>query len=286
MEACYARLLLALVEADPEDKRQRLRSLAEEYEQLSGRFPASATAHFRLHIVYSELEECGEAEVSARASRELNIAAEMIERDPVLAVASNQWVRSTIRRRLANPHFDEAGRLRRTMRKSPPTDDVVRKYLAAVTNAFLTVYQNFPFERELMLAAGDSDPFFKLEAERRINNVVYAAALFLEVDPDLSKLHPQFSRDEMLNLTTRLSRQDLDSINDPSIVHTIGCAYNVLGHPHQARKAGDRLVRLIYEQGLTLSTPENLAVLEDASQWRRDAESALEPIPVLDQVPS
>jgi len=289
MESCYARLLRALVAADPKDRAQQLQSLAERYQTLSNDYPQSATTHFRLHVIFSELDENDGAEGSPRAMRELLLAIDRINADPRFQDHPDHWIRSTMCRRLASPLFTRATELRAQLLRpagteenqqaaaSPPSrEETMDEYLEVVRKAFGIVYAYLPFDRNRPEGDSESSVFYRLEAERRINNVVFGASLFLEVQPDYSQLHPAFNRADLLRLTERLHPNGIDEVQTENIVHTIGCAYRVLGDTASALQAGERLMGLIYDRGATLGArPGIVGLIEDALRWSREAESHL-----------
>ncbi|HEU5138091.1 MAG TPA: hypothetical protein VFU13_23300 [Steroidobacteraceae bacterium] len=275
MEGCYARLLEALVAADPRDTEQRLRSLVTQYESLTRDYPKAATTHFRLHVVYSELAERGDQLAGELAQSELQAATDLLDSDGMLNDLPGHWVRSTMCRRRASPLFDKARKLRKEFGTAAPSDAKVLEYLDVVRQAFRIVYDNLPFGRSLPPTDPESEVFLKLEAERRINNVVYAATLFLEVRNDYTQLHESFRSHDLIFLTQCLHPEGINKVRDDNIVHTIGCAYHVLGEASMAVRAGERLLQLIYGQGATLAArPEIVNLVDDALRWRSEAEQS------------
>jgi len=278
MEGCYARMLRALVAAEPKDKLQQLEAVIQEYETLSKDFPDSGITHFRLHVIYSQLGDSIQ-DGKQRADRELEIAARPLEADAMFRKYPGHWVRSTICRRRAWPLFEEAGKLRRQLRdeSNPERERLARNYRDVVRKAFVLVYEDFPYDHGLPEMDSESQVFLELEAQRRINNIVYMAALFLEAKGEYAHLHPSFRRADLMRLTKRLYPDGIEAVTEVNIVHTIGCALHVLGEIQLAKQVGERLIRLIYDQGETFEgLPETSNLIADALRWKSESVSQLE----------
>jgi hypothetical protein len=289
MDQCYARILLAVVTANPGDKRAAFLELVKDYTKLAADIPESAMVHFRLHVIYSELEELARSDKSRKsdiatdesveiiefqhhAHSELESTRELFDRDPFMALLPRHWIHSTIQRRFALTPSREARTIRQNLRKGTAPAGAIEKYCELVKQAFRVQYEGFAYEQ----AAHEKDEFTRLEFERRTNNLVYMASLFLEAHRDLRELSPHFDATRLEHLITLLSPKGLDAVVNDRIVHTIGFAHHVLGHSTAALVAGERLMRLIFERGLALSArPDIVRIIEDALEWRRGAEFPL-----------
>jgi hypothetical protein len=276
MERCYALLLHALVAADPADRVEQLHALVASYDLLCREYPTYAITHFRLHVIYYELAKCNEKGAEHQMNEQLALAIAKLDKDEVLKDTPNHWIRSTICRRQAAPLFKNAKNLREKLFKGNASPDFIQQYLDAVRLAFASVYNGLPFGKETYSDASKENVFLRLEAERRINNVVFGASLFLDVLGDYTQLHESFRRDDLLFLTRCLHPDDINSMDDEDIVHTVGCAYHVLGETDLAMEARDRFLRLISDQGFTPeSRPGILELIGDALGWGSDPEGHL-----------
>jgi len=142
---------------------------------------------------------------------------------------------------------------------------LIGDYLKSLREAFAVVYRNFDADH-----SPTPDAFFALERRRRINNIVYYAAVYLEADRDLSGLlGPEFNREDFYRYIRMLHPDGINKVPEMGIVHTIGCAYHLLGEKELAGIAAERLVYLIVDSGADLTADQRLvSVLTDAIAWR------------------
>jgi hypothetical protein len=280
MEASYARMVYALLLSHPIDRMRELRSVAQTYEELTGAFPNAAIPHFRLHGIYSRLAtdaQGTEAEqYRTAAGLELERAANLLDADESMLFEPQHWIKSLVRRRRAARHFEQARKLRGRLRDGEASESLLVEYAVALRSAFTATYERFPVEIDFPPEHLNNDPFYRLERERRINNVVYSAALFLEVQPDVTRLHPHFSLEQLRELTRLLHPRGIEAIEFYRRMHTIGFAYRVLGDLQLAGEVGERLVSLVYHNGTDLTRqPDVVELMKDAMSWRRDAKPVM-----------
>lgn len=263
MEACFARLLLTRIAA-PGDVQGQLESLATKYKAIAECYPQASIPHFRLNTIFAELkQEKEEFDALARAIQ-------LVEADPFLQ-SPGHWVRSTMRRRVAGRFSDQAGLQRERLREGSPDEHLLSSYLENVLTAFRTVYTDF--DRG---AAADTDYFYKLEARRRINNIIYYASLVLDACPESKELEKLgFTQREMRELLDRLHPDGIEKETELYVIHTIGFACAVLGQVREAASVGRRLIALMVEAGEDPKTKVVATLLADAFAWiRKGDESA------------
>ena len=264
MELCYTRLLLSQISTnDSDDCSRQLNELIEEYSSIAAEYPDTAIPHFRLNVIYSDLNQ------SDAAMREANLAADLIDRDPFLQ-GSNHWVRSTIHRRVAWNIAKDLLNIRDKLRSQPEDVAFRERYVSTLQDAFGTIYGDFspPSEEKVYL--------FKLEASRRTNNIVFYAALIHEATGSFSKLGvPDFDANKMEKLTEELHPRGIDGVEEASVVHTIGYAYHVLGNADKAYQAGKRLIELIIKRGDDPHKREVAELLQDAFDWYRRGDDSI-----------
>jgi len=259
MECCYARLLLTQLTPD-RWRRQELTNLASDYSEIAKDFPTASIPHFRLDTVLSELNESNEAMKAIGRAREL------VDADPFL-LPPNHWVRSTIRRRIAMRSAQAAAWQREKLQAAPADQRLRTEYVSNLIKAFEDVYVGFD-----ALDDSDANYLHRLEARQRTSSIVYYASCLLKEDSEGAGLHRfGFGPDELRHLLGRLHPDGIERVIEPNVVHTIGCAYAVLGQTLEATNAGRRLITLMAQRG---DDPKDRAVarmLTDAFTWLRDA---------------
>jgi hypothetical protein len=286
MDSCYARLLVALVSIQPEEKIKRLRSLLGAYDELAQKYPEAAIPHFRLHLIHELLgtEDPEHREHKLRgadperekdklqAIKHLDMALARADADPFLAVVPHHWIKSTMVRRKG------AFVLEDTPRQPGPLDSIdmgssrMVRYLETLRVAFKWVHSHFDPS-----VFPESDGFFILEKQRRINNIVYYATLYLAATGDLAGLSADsFGKDELRRYLSLLEPKDWDNFVEISIVHTLGCAYSTLGDAENAARAGEKLMDLVRDSGIDPAADTQLVTLmSDASSWSRRQTAAV-----------
>jgi hypothetical protein len=259
MESCYARLLLAQL-APKLRRQQELTSLVADYTAIVEDYPSASIPHFRLDTILSELDREDEA------TRAITRAVELIDSDPFL-LPPEHWVRSTVRRRIAMRFEHSAARQREELRAAPTDEKLRTQYLDNLMKAFQSVYIGFK-----SMDDPDQDYFHRLEARRRIHDVVYYASGILSEDMDGKGLRSfGFGLSELRDLVERLHPHGIERLAEPKIIHTIGFAYAVLGQVREATKAGKRLIALMAQRGDDPKDRFVANILTDAFMWLRDA---------------
>jgi hypothetical protein len=260
MEACYARLLYALIPKPESDRRRELNVLAEQYAVIGLLHPRSSVPHFRRSIVLDSLG----LEPEARA--ELDRAAELVDADPYLKATPFHWIRSTIRRRRASYVLDDARMAREAFVEHPDRPELLTRYLGLLRDAFIGVFTGFDPD-----TCPSGEGFAAIEWRRRINNIVFYSALYLEADQDLTELHPLgYNRSVMRRLAARLyAPGTIKDVAERYIAHTIGYAYWVLGETVLAQEAGERLVSLLLDSDRSLPDTEVASYMKDVRRWRQ-----------------
>jgi hypothetical protein len=273
MESCYARLLLAQL-APTLRREQELTSLSADYRAIAEDFPTASIPHFRLDTILSDLGQADEA------TRAITRAVELIDSDPFL-LPPEHWVRSTIRRRIAMRFEQSAARQREELRAAPADERLRAQYLDNLMKAFQSVYVGFQSTDD-----PDQDYLHSLEARRRVSNIVYYASCILREDVHGGGLRGfGFGLNELRDLLGRLHPDGIERLSEPSIVHTIGCAYAVLRRMPEATKAGRRLIALMAQRGDDPKDQVVASMLTEAFMWLRDAVPPEEngPISALEQ---
>jgi len=278
MDWCYANLLLCLVTIQPEDCRERAKALILEYERLTDDYPQACIPHFRLHLIYENLYQ-QEADSKSKALAHLDAALLLSKSDPFLVEHPDHWVKSTIIRRYAVSILEGAS-------KMPTSGDTVdtksawmAEYRERLCRAFALVYNDFDVHR-----FPEADPFYKLEKQRRINNIVYFATLYLAAGGEIVSLaDSSFTKDRFriyLGLLLQPSeidnRRQIENVRAIGIVHTIGCAYSALGEVDNASRAAQWLIQLIVDSGVDPASDQQVMdVLSDAVTWGRPQGAAM-----------
>lgn len=255
MEELYARLLMTrIVEGGREAE---LAALVDEYEEVSRLYPAAAIPHFRLDAILSELQRDDAAFCSAKA------ALALITEDPFVPRQAH-WVRSTIRRRVASRPGMAAERARAKSAEVELSGSVRDEYLRNVSDAFVTVYENF--EQEI---APDLGGLYEIEARRRTNNVAYYGALVFEADPlSTCLMDVNFGEAQLRDLIARLHPRGIAEVIEPTVAHTIAYGYHVLGEVELARTWSGHLLQLIGDSGRDPKKDDEIAsVVSDAVRW-------------------
>lgn len=257
MEHCYAELLRSHVEKEPE-KTACLVALVGRYDALVEQYPDSSVLHYRRSIALSGLDRNDEAIESIMR------ALEMLDRDRY--IGKDHWIRSTIVRRVAFFFGAEARGVRAQLQLDPSNDSLRATYLATIKRAFGVVHPDFEERR-----AGA--PYFaKLEMRRRLNNIVYYAALYLESGGVPSGLAQDFDQDRLIDYTRRLHADGMEEVAEWNIIHTIGYVYNVLEHRAEASRAADRLLNVISRSGANAESESIRHAINDALLWKQRAE--------------
>src|SRR5262249_38188992 len=140
MEECYARLLKTRGETDESQRKAQLDQLVADYEEIARAFPDSALPHYRQSIALSALNRSTDAFEAAKR------AYERLYHDPFTNV--DAWVRSTIRRRLANFFGEEAHNLLAKIQNESSNTGLRSKYQSIVKEAFLIIYKGFRDETQ------------------------------------------------------------------------------------------------------------------------------------------
>lgn len=266
MELAYTHMLLCGLLREGE-KSHALEALLAEYASIVSDYPQAAVPHFRLNVIYSELEREEEAVV------EINRAAELMTSDPFLG-DGNHWVRSTILRRLAVNFSERARHLRQRMREDPRNLELKNAYVDALKKALSTVYEGFG------LTSGDleQDYLARLERIRRANNVVYCGALLYEAAGSLETVADTgFDLDKLKAVLEQLHPETIEEVDDRALVHTIGYAYHVLGDANNARRAADRLIELLKLSGADPRDKQIASLISDAFHWSRSEDGWHDP---------
>jgi hypothetical protein len=268
MEFCYARLLLAQLAPKPR-RQQELTNLAAEYTAIVEDYPSASIPHFRLDTILSELDREDEA------TRAITRAVELIDNDSFL-LPREHWVRSTVRRRIAMRFEHSAARQREELRAAPTDEKLRTQYLDNLMKAFQSVYLGFKSTDD-----ADQDYLHRLEARRRINDVVYYGSCILSEDVNGKGLRSfGFELNELRDLLGRLHPHGIERLAEPDIVYTIGLGYTVLGQMREAAKAGKCLIALMAQRG---DDPKDRLVanmLTNAFMWLRDHGSPEENGPI------
>jgi tetratricopeptide (TPR) repeat protein len=266
MEHCYTQLLASRIEAGEEQRRARLERLGTVYAEISADYPYASVPHYRRSIVHYELGRRTEA------FEAISTALELVGEDPYLTQREH-WVRSTIRRRIGLFFGDEASRLMEELKLRPGDGGLRELYLTNVFEAFQAVYTDFTSSA----SDQERDYLARLEARRRLNNIIYYACLYLEGGGSWITLQRAgFKRETMRRWLARLHDETIGHVPERNIVHTIGFAYQLLGQPQQAREAAERLVQLIVDSGADPQEDGVGRLLSDAFAWMR-ADAARQP---------
>jgi hypothetical protein len=262
MEAAYARLLHALINKPEKRKRIELNAVADDYRRIISLYPRSSISHFRLSIVLDLLHN----EDESRA--ELDHAAKLLDADPYLSGASHHWVCSTIVRRRAHNIVKDAQKVREALQKEHDGAQHLTQYLGLIRQAFAVVHDGFSEWEEQ--AGPPRDGFAAIERLRRINNVVYYSALYLEARSSIESLGELgYSEALMRGMLAQLhGAGGINDVPERSIVHTIGYARWVLGEPELARQAGKRLLEMLVESDRPASAEELASSVNDVRRWR------------------
>jgi hypothetical protein len=174
-----------------------------------------------------------------------------------------------------------AARQREELRAAPADERLRAQYLDNLMKAFQGVYVGFESTDD-----PDQDYLHRLEARRRVNNIVYYASCILREDVHGEGLRGfGFGLNALRDLLGRLHPDGIERLAEPSIVHTIGCAYAVLRRAPEATKAGRRLITLMAQRGDDPKDQVVASMLTDAFLWLRDAAPPEEngPISALEQ---
>ncbi|WP_315772315.1 MULTISPECIES: hypothetical protein [unclassified Bradyrhizobium] len=253
MEACYARLLLAVIEES--DSKAQLAALVEDYQDIIEDYPEASIPHFRLDWIFTELGR------EDRAFEELTKARELVERDPFLRTPGH-WVHSTMQRRIAARFSEEISQQRSKLIEGLEAGAYLIEQLEGYEQKLLSAFHSvYPVAEKLP----DTDYLYSLEARRRINNVLYYASLVLEIHPGPDGFRKLGIEEPDLRrlLALLVPHDDITKEVEIGILHTIGATYAALGDASRAAAAGDHLINLLKtELG-------NRGVLSDAFRWTR-----------------
>ena len=132
----------------------------------------------------------------------------------------------------------------------------------------MSCMSSFPLEIEFDAAVLEADAFYRLERRRRINNVVYAVAAYLEVRGDLATLNSELSLERLRELTDLLNPSGIPAVKSFRTAHTIGLAYRMLGDLEKVQLAGKQVLHLIYRSGMDSKSAEGVVdVMNEAVSW-------------------
>lgn len=317
METCYVRLLLTRIawpdqrNAELRSLAAEYRKIAGQYPLASiPQFRLDIVLSDLQEIVISELREHRDdltrsalaVEAGSYASEAFlhaQHALALIENDPFLRTPLH-WVKSTMRRRIASRFMEQAetkreelkqrveqirnecqsradknreapdlGRVAEALENDTTYARLSHECMDHVREAFSYLYEGYPGELE------SADP---LEVRRRTNNIVYCASLILEQEPDSHFLKErEFGREELASMVQSLHAAGIQDVIEPSVVHTIGYAYSVLGDATLASGAAKQLMLLFGEIGADPTRNEGEArLIADALRWfSRDADASL-----------
>jgi hypothetical protein len=251
MEACYAKLLLALL--DETGRTERLSALIQVYRSIADDYPKASIPHFRLDTIFSELGN------NEEAFSELAQAVTLVDDDPYLRNPAH-WVRSTMQRRVAARFSEEAARLRRRLIEQP-TAELCESYFQSVLAAYQSMRSGGP-ERLIE----EADFLYSLEARRRTNNLLYYASLVLEVCPGEKGFRwLELDETDMRRWLAQLvPGGDINNVLELGVIHTVGAAHAALGDVDQAVAAGNRLIEVAKESE---DATDHHALLNDAFMW-------------------
>ena len=228
MEYCYAGLLVADVAKIGSEERQAL------YEELDGLYgkllslnPRSAVLHYRRSLVFDELKRFDEA-LSALFDALTCMGADEF-------TPKGHWVRGTIRRRIGAHYARKADEERRKLYRQPKSPEPRRRCLDLFAKAFGIVYDDFEAQPATHVYRAWVD------ARRRLNNIVFYAARYVEVGGTLMQLAADLNQERILKYVDQLGGGRIEGVEDWDVLHTIGLAFHVFGRPEQARAVADRL---------------------------------------------
>jgi hypothetical protein len=144
-----------------------------------------------------------------------------------------------------------------------------RDCMDRLREAFSFLYEGYP---------GELESAVPLEISRRINNIVYCASLILEQEPESHFLRErEFGREELARMVQSLHPAGIQEVIEPSVVHTIGYAYSVLGDATLASAAAKQFMLLFGEIGADPTKNEGDGrLIADALRWfSRNADASL-----------
>jgi hypothetical protein len=181
-------------------------------------------------------------------------------------IGKDHWIRSTIVRRVAFFFGAEARGVRAHLQQDPADESLRVKYLATIKRAFEVVHADFEEK------SGGAPYFAKLEKRRRLNNIVYYEALYLEEGGAPSALAQGFDEDRLIEYTRLLHPDGMAEVAEWNIIHTIGYVYNELARRFDASMAADRLLNVISRSGANAESESIRHAISDALLWKQRAE--------------
>lgn len=255
VECCYIRLLLALTHK-PEIREQELHRVAEAYLGLVGIYPMSSIVRYRLSIALTDL---GRHEQALEAIKE---ALALLDQDSF--IDEGHWLGSIVRRRLALHFAAQAQDALEMLKVRPEDGDLRATCLRQLREAFLVVYDRFnPTE------AGRAY-LERLEFKRRLNNLVYYAALYIGAGGPVETLQTGFNSVRLKRLTMQLHADGIREVAEWGVAHTIGKVYAALGERQLCAEAAERVLALISRSKENADSKAIRLVLNDALSWKGD----------------
>jgi tetratricopeptide (TPR) repeat protein len=255
MEHCYCKLLASTLERDADKRRDLLHSLGKEYQELLQHHPNSAIVHFRYSIVLGELDRHDESFSAVKQAMKCLAADSYISHE--------HWISSTIVRRMAYHFARQAHEVYERLKTNPTDEALALQYRTHVREAFLTIFEGFDEQRSAdNLLAG-------LESQRRLNNIVYYASLYVEVHGDPRDLAPGFDEERLLELVRKLHPHGIARVDAWNVLHTIGYAYHAMNRHDDASEAADALWNLIARIGTSTQSVGIRNALDDALTWKK-----------------
>ncbi|HEY9025747.1 MAG TPA: hypothetical protein VIP05_15705 [Burkholderiaceae bacterium] len=257
MQHCYARLLQSAGEKNPRRKADLLERLDRDYAHLLSECPRSAALWYRRSIVLTEMQRDDEALNALRRALEgLNDGSEPF---------SDHWVTSTMQRRLAFSLGREGRNFVERAKAEPDNAELKTSGLNSLRAAFRMLHERFDEGREPRGIPA------RLEHQRRLNNIVYYGSLYLDGGGVPDELSDGVDLARLKALVARLHPDGLDKVTEPTILHTIGYAYSVLGDRDHAAAAGDLLLPALVRSGADLASKASQDAMADARHWQRHA---------------
>lgn len=257
MEHAYGRLLDCSLESNLDSRAELYNSLCIDYEAMLAEHPNVAVLHFRYGIVLDGLDRHDEAFAAIKRAMQALSADTYIKQD--------HWLSSTIVRRLAYFFANRAREVSERMKAEPSNEVLAMQYRSHVRDAFVTIAAGFG-ERIVPMGLLAS-----LESQRRLNNIVYYAALYLDAGGDLSELEDGFDADRLVGHVRQLHPHGIRRVTEWNVLHTIGYAYHVVGRYEEAGEAADALWNLISKIGTSTQSVGIRNALDDALVWKKNA---------------
>jgi hypothetical protein len=257
MEHAYSRLRQVAVIPEGQ-KPALLRELTETYKDIARRYQDAAVPQFRLSVVASRLGEHAAAFQAAEKAHEL------LETDPYLFGNQDLWIRSMIQRRTGFLIVQEAAKLEQQIKSNPTEAGALQEqYHLLLKTAFRRLFDKFrkppPSEDQAYLA--------QLEYGRRLNNLVYRAAMLLAAAGWSELNNAGLEEAGLRELIAQLHPAGVNAVLDPAVAHTIGAAYAVLNEGEGAAAAGRQVLELIESNSGDLTEDDIRVIRPEAERW-------------------